>query len=296
LRFLGTTLLLGAAACARAETTTPAAPAPEVVDVGRAARDVGELQRAVGRRVPGAHRIAGASHVVVSAEGKPLESLDEQTLVERDARGVLHAVYTNSRDQGRELFAAGDTVWVRPRYGKFHRRPPAEPGEAERVASEVGGVFAAHLELVAAGIALRDAGAATAAGRPARRIVLGRGGGARPRAAQAGPRAWRDSVSVEALEGEVLLDDATGALLLGRLAARASFVRDGRQLEMTLSSTHELQAVGDVTVLPPPDEHSSPTPTRSSEFEDREWLLSGLAAPARRAPAPAPRGADGRTP
>src|SRR5262245_46334166 len=98
---------------------------PSPMPSGEPAADaVSELRRAAGKRIPEAHRVAGASHVTVSEGGKPLESLDEQTLVEHDVRGVLHAVYTNSRDQGREIYFAGGTVWVRPRYGKFHRRPP----------------------------------------------------------------------------------------------------------------------------------------------------------------------------
>jgi hypothetical protein len=284
LRGVSWLVLVGLCGCGRVERRPPAPAATTPVDA------VDELERAARQRIPEAHRVAGASHVVVSEGGEPLESLDEQTLVERDARGVLHAVYTNSRDQGREIFSAGDTVWVRPRYGKFHRRPPAEPDEAERVAGEIGSVFASHLELCARGLAVRDAGATTVVGRRARRLILGRGTPRSLPGETAPQRAWRDGASVDALEGEVLLDDATGAILLGRLAARVGFVRDGRRLEMTLSSTQEVQAVGAVTVMPPPDEHSSPTPGRSTEFEDRESLLSGLAAPARRSPAPAAKG------
>ena len=281
-------MLLSTSACGKVER--------QPVETGQPAADpaavtgAADLQRAAGLRLPEAHRVAGASHVVVSEGGQALETLDEQTLVERDVRGVVHAVYTNSRDQGRELFSAGDTVWVRPRYGKFHRRPPAEPGEAERVAAEIGGVFAAHVELCASGLAVREAGTTTVAGRPARRLLLGRGTARAMPPHTAPQRAWRDGLTVDALEGEVLLDAATGAVLLGRLAARLGFVRDGRHLEMTLSSTQEVQAVGAVSLMPPPDEHSSPTPTRSTEFEDRESLLSGLAAPARRSPVPPARG------
>ena len=281
--------LWGICACGKVERR--AAPAP-AASPGGPADAAAELQSAAQKRIPEAHRVAGASHVVVSEGGQPLETLDEQTLVERDARGVLHAVYTNSRDQGREIFSAGDTVWVRPRYGKFHRRSPAEPGEAERVAAEIGSVFASHLEVCAPVLAGKDAGTATVAGRPARRLLLGRGT-PRTMAKQTAPqRAWREGATVDALEGEVLLDAATGAVLLGRLAARVGFERDGRRLEMTLASTQEVLAVGAVIVLPPADEHSSTTPSRSTEFEDRESLLSGLAAPARRSPAPAAKGSQ----
>jgi hypothetical protein len=46
-----------------------------------------------------------------------------------------------------------------------------------------------------------------------------------------------------------------------------------------------------VTIAVPGDEQSSPTPLRTTEFDDREELLSGLAAPGRKAPVPAAKGA-----
>jgi hypothetical protein len=269
-------IVLLVAGCARDErkVAAPAAVDP-VEDALRAARAV----------LPGPQKAAEKATVTVRRGGETVESLAEESVVERGAGGELHATYANSRDHGRELFAAGGIVWVRPRYGKFHRRPPARPDEAERAAAEIGGLLAAQLELCAAGLAVEDAGATTVAGRPARRLVLKRGA---PRPLP-GP-GWRASVSIEALEGELVVDDATGALLGGRLAARAGFVRDGERLEMTLDAAREV-VPGAVAITLPAEEQSSPTPLRATEFEDREELLSGLAAPGRKSPAPAARGA-----
>ena len=52
---------------------------------------------------------------------------------------------------------------------------------------------------------------------------------------------------------------------------------------MTLAATHALSDVGGaVTVVPPGDADSAPTPGRSSEVDDREELLGGLAPSTRR--------------
>lgn len=263
-----------------------AAPVKQGIDVTRAAGDVRTLLAATREVLPVPHRVVGTSTTKVHRGGELLDEISDETVVERAGDGALRAASASSRNAGRELVSAGGVVWVRPRYGKFHRRPPAEKGEAERVAREIAGTFAAELELVAGGLEARDGGATTFAGRAARKILLARGAGGAPRVTHAGAQAWRDSVSVEVLDGELILDAASGALLLGRLAARAGFVRGGERLEITVAATHEVKSVGAVTVTPPPDDESVDTPGRSTEFEDREALLQGLAPPARKAPTP----------
>ncbi len=286
-RLLVTVIVLACAACGR-EGRAPEAPLPAAApafDVARAASDPVLLGVAVARsprELFPSFRLRATSRVAVVEDGKPLESLDEEALVERAPGGALHAYYGNSREQGRELYASGGQVWVRPRYGKFHRRAPAEPDEAERVADETGGTLAAYLELVLPGAVLRDAGAATAAGRPGRKVILARA--QTPPAPRADLAGWRRTATVEALDGELILDEATGAVLAGRLAARVGFTRDGRALAMTLAATHSLEAVGGaLAITPPPDSESSPTPQRSTEMADRDELLGGLAPPARKA-------------
>jgi hypothetical protein len=261
-------------ACGRAHGT--AAP----VAAEAAPPTPGELMaRAVHQRVAGAFRFQGHARATVLMEGKAAGDLDETAAVEQSAGGDLHARYINSHDQGRELYAVGGTVWVRPRYGKFHRRPPVAPEEAARAADDAAGAFAADFDLVAAAADVRDAGAATVAGRPARRLVLTLGPARPP--AQTG--SWRDAATVEALDGEAALDAATGVLLEGKLTARVGFMRDGRRFQMLLDAQHAVSDLGAaVTISPPADADSAPTPERSTALADREELLDGLAAPARR--------------
>jgi hypothetical protein len=272
-------------ACGREQRAAPAAAetgrATTTFDVTRVLADPAALQAAVDRSpralLP-SFRLRGTSSVRVAQAGEPVAQLDEEALVERAPGGELHAFYGNSREQGRELFAAGGQVWVRPRYGKFHQRLPAEPDEAGRVADETAGTLAAYLELVLPSARLSDGGAVTAAGRQARKVVLARGA-ARP----GGGDGWRGTIDVSALDGELVLDEATGAVLHGRLAARLSFTRESRTFDLTLTATHALEEVGGALVITPPSEaESSPTPRRSTEADDREELLGGLAPPARR--------------
>src|SRR5215510_4579739 len=133
---------------ARASSSGPAA-AVDPVDAFAAA---------LKHRERGAQRFHGASRLVVVEEGRTVEDLEELAAVDQAANGDLHASYANSRDQGRELYATGGTIWVRPRYGKFHRRPPVAPDEAARTADDIYGAFAADFDLVAAAADLREGG------------------------------------------------------------------------------------------------------------------------------------------
>ncbi len=279
---LGVALLVGG--CGREPRQgAPAAAtrAPSLVDATRAARDPDELARAfaTSRRALGAHRLHAKSSLKVSEGDAVVEDLYEEALVERAANGDLHASYENSRDQGREIVSSAGLVWLRPHFGKFHRRPPVDPGEAERVADEIGGSLAADFDLVAGQCALSDGGAVTVAGRPARRVRLALGP-VRHRPAQGG---WRDGARVDALDGEVQIDDATGAVLGGRLDAKLAFAQGARRLLLAVQATEEPTDLGGAVVVTAPAEADSvDTPGRSADFDDREELLGGLAPSARR--------------
>jgi hypothetical protein len=214
----------------------------------------------------GAQRFRGsASTRIVEADGgHEVEALDETTSVTVSAAGDIHASYRNSLALGRELVfvaAAGPkgTVWIRPGYGKFVKRPPADPGEPRRVAAEIAGTLAADLELLGTWAARSDAGAVTLSARPAHRTRLslapsGRSGGR-------DPDGWRSTVVGEAVDGELVVDDATGALLHGSLRARLRFVRGGKGYQMTLTAEHAVADIGTaLTVAPPGDAQVMMTP------------------------------------
>jgi hypothetical protein len=283
-----------ACGCARGRDTAPrkrSASAPagvaaaSIPDATRAASDPDELERAfaTSRRALGAGRLHARSKLSVAGdESDAPEELDEEALVERGANGDVHARYENSRDQAREIVQAAGMIWLRPGFGKFHRRAQVDPGEAERVAADIGGVLAADFDLVAAQVAVSDGGTKTIGGRSARRVVLALGP-ARERPAHGGTRAWRDGVNVEVLAGLVDVDDLTGTVLGGHLEARVAFMQNGRKKIMTLSASEEMVDLGGAVAIAAPDEANSvKTPGRAPDFEDREELLSGLAPSARR--------------
>lgn len=270
---------------------------PVPPDVAGAAREPDALVRAVkrpwrdGARGLGAHTFLG-THLIELREGdQVIERIDEKTTLLAADDGALALRYANDRGYGRELFFrpptadAAAVIWVRPGFGKFHRRPPAEDDEPWRVADETFATLAADLELYAPGLAIADGGAVTHLGRPARKVTLSLGA-PRPAADQPRPeRAWRRTVVVSALAGEVLLDEATGALLEGKLTATGSFERDGKKLTMTVTGTHAVADLG-ARVAPtfPADADAIDTPRRTTEFVERTELLDGLAPPPRRAP------------
>ena len=267
----------------RREGPPAAVRAASLVDATRAARDPDELARAfaTSRRALGAHRLHGKSSLQVTEGATTVEDLYEEALVERAANGDLHASYENSRDQGREIVSSGGLVWLRPHFGKFHRRPPVDPGEAERVADEISGSLAAAFDLVAGQCAPSDGGAVTVAGRPARRVRLAVGP-PRPRSLP-GQGGWRDGARVESLDGEIQIDDATGAVLGGRLDAKVAFAQGRRALALAIRASEEASDLGGAVVVTPPGEADSvDTPGRTTDFDDREELLGGLAPSARR--------------
>jgi hypothetical protein len=269
------------------------------VDVARAARDPDALRRALTRphraASLGAHRLEASSKLRVTEAGAEVESLDVTEALEESADGAFHVLSHNSRDYGREAFfvpgaqGAADAdkagrLWIRPGFGKFHHRAPAEPDEPARLLDETFASFGAHFDVVAGAAAVTDAVATTVAGRPAHKITLALGP-ARPHREAAPERAWREGVTVQALAGEVSLDDATGLPLAGQLTAKVTFVREGHSYELALEATHAVKDIGAaVAIAPPAAADSVETPERSHDFEDREELLHGIAPPAKRGP------------
>ncbi len=257
---------VGAAACGRAGAHSPAEdPVTDTpIDVARAATDSKEAARALLRRwrdsaagmVP--LSFAGSARSVLRDGDKVVASLDETFAIDAE-EGAAHAVVQNSRDAGRELFAQGGTVWVRPRYGKFHRRAPSSGDEVARALDDAYGTLAAQIALVADGMSVTDGGPAQGmGGRPGRRIVLRAAGG-----------------KVQSLDGEAILDDKTGTVLTARLEARLA-LEGGRALEVRC--LHELRPLAAAVAVPGEDDAVA-TPMRSTDTEDREDLLRGLAPP-----------------
>jgi hypothetical protein len=282
----------------------------EPVDVDRAASDPDALLRAV--RVPhhrvgeslGPHvfRAASSVDVMVTGGNEPdaHEKLDVTARIEYADAQRFRALVENSGDQGREIILADGHLYLRPRHGAFHRRPPTDEHEPAGWRDDVYAELAGHLELLAPGLAVRDGGAADVAGRPARRIELARAETPRELpAAASSQRAWRSTVEVESLSGEIVLDRETGVPLRARIEGVTRARRDQRLVRMHVVVEHQIEAIGQaVAIAPPPEEQWVDTPVRSREVAEREHLLEDIAQPARPAPTPenTPTGADAARP
>lgn len=285
---------LGSLVVAETESAKP-------VDVDRAAADPDALAVALAvphRRVSallGPHEFRGSSKLVVTEGGKTVDELSDHTSIDIDADGGVKAVLLNSRDYGREAIFSRGTMYLRPRFGKYHKRPPVDPDEPGRIRDDIYGTLGAYFEPLARRAELTDAGKTTVRGRPARLIKIKTA--PEPRKAPAQPhtqRKWREVAAVDSVTGEVSLDSETGVVLSAVLEGELRFTREGRKLAMKLSVTHDISSVGKVAkVTAPADQETVATYERSKEFDERESLLRGIAPPSRRAPTPQnPTGED----
>ncbi len=262
-------------------------PPPEPIDVAKAASSPAELARAlamphhVSAAALGAHVFRGASKLRVVEGADEVEAIDDTTAIDYAADGSFRAILDNSRDYGRHAIYAGGTLYLRPRFGKYHARAPTERDEPAAICDEVYATFGDYFDLASNRVAVADAGAATVAGRSGRAITLSKAASERPRKQTLAQRKWRETIAVESIDGEVVLDDETGAVLRGKLTASVQFVRDGRTFQMTVEATHAIESVGGaVAVEAPAEDEIVATPHRSHELEERDALLEGIAPPA----------------
>lgn len=232
----------------------------------------------------GAHRFAGSSRVRLLEDGKEIELLEDETRLEVAAGGNFLARLDNSRDYGREAYFVDGDLYLRPRFGKYHRRAPTSDEEPLAIRDDVFATLGAYFEVAAAAAAIEDQGETTHQGRRARKLGVSLAASPSAPTAPAGEhRAWRGEVAVQKLEAAVVLDAETGAPLSGTLQAAVQFVRDGRTLVMELDAKHEVSDIGsgDIAVAAPDAEAVVDTPRRQHEVIERDKLLEGLAPPAR---------------
>jgi hypothetical protein len=266
---------------------------PAAIQLDRAVKDRGELVRAASlthaqvSALIGPHQVRGRSRHEVREGTELVEELDDEIAIELDSEGRYHAILNNSKEYGREVFFAGGALYLRPRYGKYHRRAPVDDDEPDRLRSEIFGTVAAHLELLAPGLAVEDGGTAEVGGRAARLVKLSAGKASSPPRQSVSQRAWRESAVVQDVSGELALDAETGVPLRAQVKGAVSFQRDGRSFTMRLESEHQLSALGKVAAISPPEpEKVVADIEQRHELEERESLLKGIAPPSRGAPTP----------
>jgi len=268
--------------------------APAKIDVDRAAKDPDELGAALAMphhqldAALGPHTVAIAMATHVSEAGKPVTDLDDKTALEVGDKGGFHATYTNSADYGREVIfipgAGGGQLYLRPRYQRWHGRAPETPNEPQQIEDSFYDPVAATWDLLAPGVELSDRGTVQVAGRTGRKIEIKPA--PEPKKPAAEPlvqRKWRETRTIEALTGEVVLDVDKGVPLSVKLSGTVGFMRDGRRFAMKVAVQSDVTAIGKAVALAAPaSEEVVATPERLREVDDRDFLLQGIAPPLRK--------------
>ena len=262
------------------------------IDLSRAAADPAELGRALATpehavaAALGPHEETITTSMQVREADRVQSDLDDRTVIDLGADRAFHAVYTNSADYGREVIFTGDKLYLRPRYQRWHERAPETPDEPEQLRDEMYGAGAAIWDLVEPGAELTDLGAVKLVGRDGRKIAikLAPQGKTPPREALA-QRKWRETRTVDALSGEIVLDADKGVPLSIKLDATIGFVRDNRHFTMKLSLASAVSRIGELAqIAAPAGDDVVATPERLREVDDRDYLLQGIAPPLRKNP------------
>lgn len=281
----------------------------DAIDVGKAGKDPKELGRALSLpyhdviAVLGPHTYSISTSTVVDEGGVKVNELSDLTKLELGDKGAFHGEYTNSADYGREVIFAGDKLYLRPRYQRWHGRDPEPPDEPVQIRDSFFVPIAATWELLAPGIELTDMGPAQVSGRAGKKIAIKLA--PEKRANPAEPltqRKWREKRSIEAVSGEVVIDADKGVPLSVKLTGTIGFTRDGRHFTMKVTLDATASAIGTaVAVTAPPSDQVVATPERLGEVDDRDFLLQGIAPPLRRNPdgtavTPQPKGLGSAAP
>ncbi len=266
-------------------TSTTEAPRP--IDVGRLTEPA-ELLRAASQSqavitaAVGGHVVKLTSTSTITEAGAAAQPpLTVTTAVEVTRAGEFHALSDNSADYGDEITFVGGALYLRPRYARWHRRPPTTPAEPLALRDRLLGELAATLDLLAPGLSITAAGDAAVGGRPGKKFTLTQAASPRPTADEPlSQRAWRKARTVDGVRGEVVVDAATGAVLAATVGGTVHFTRDGRTFAMALDLKQDTSSLGaDPAIVAPPADQTVDTPVRLGEVADRDQLLEGFAPP-----------------
>ena len=197
-----------------------------------------------------------------------------------DRAGNYHFHEENDRDGGREVVLYGRELSVALRYGKMIRRVAEEPEPSRLLAEALGGPAAAF-ELVTPQARITPAGTDMVGGAKATVFSIGLDDGAPrvpvPGGALGGLRAWRGTVSIDALTGRMVVDDGSGALVKADLTAAFKIVGDSGPEQGSLD-VHTL--VTNIASTPPVEPPAAEELVlRQRTFPEMHDLLRGIAEP-----------------
>jgi hypothetical protein len=218
----------------------------------------------------GPHRMQASSSLKLDVGGHP-QALEETFDVAWDGHS-LRLRHENEEDYGFEAISDGNRLFVKPRYGKWVLRKP-EADELERLRKTAELPAAAWLTLLLPSVQVAEAGRAQVAGRPGIKLAMtARSSPGAPRISDEPGKAWRRSLRVKYLSGDVVVDAKSGAPLSIRIDAGFSFERDGKPIDATLSFKQSTLAEAGMIAMP----DDWVTLSRPRPMLDRQQLLEGL--------------------
>jgi hypothetical protein len=266
--------------------------ADHAIDVAAAAKDPRELGRALA--VPhsrlggllGPHRLAISSSFEVTEAGVVVEQQSDETTLDFASPASWRGVANNSADYGREVIFEGGALYLRARYQRYHQRPPTTEAEPAALRDRFADAATATWELLAPAAAVADLGAVTfpgLGGKPARKIAISMAAAPRkPEPELLAQRKWREQRSLAGVEGEAVLDAASGAPLSLTLRGTVGFTREGKSYSMKVSLKSEVSSLAQARAISAPDPAEVVlTPTRLHEVDERDKLLERIAPPLR---------------
>jgi hypothetical protein len=250
------------------------------------------------RRVGGAHyqatvHLAAAPAASVQG-GQVTGGVTTSTDVWLDRGGSYHLRELNDADGGREVFFTGRELAVALRYGKMIRRAAEEPEPMRLLEEALGGPWAAW-EIVAPAAVVEQASSELFGGARATHYRLGRAKNARaaateePRGADRlfGLRGWRGGASVTGLSGDLVIDDATGAMMKADLVATFAAEQEGQPLK-GLVEVHTV--LTEVATTPPIERPpAEDLALRQRIVPEQRELLKGLPSSVRLSEPPPPK-------
>jgi hypothetical protein len=267
------------------------APAEQIAPIKttRAAAEPAEMSRAMMQPLTavaaglGPHRTEITQTTIVDEAGKVVSEMTESTTIELGDKGAYHGSYGNTADYGREVIFDGASLFLRPRYQRWHQRAPESPTEAVEQRDKFYAPIAATWDLFAPAIELVDKGNADVAGRTGRKIEIHKAPKAAANPAEKlAQRKWREARVIEDVSGEVVLDAEKAVPLSVKLAGTISFMRDGRRFQMKVTLASTVTSTAATAISAPDKTEVVATPERLREVDDRDTLLQGIAPPSRK--------------
>ena len=275
------------AGCKRGKEQPGTMPAQKVTVLADALRP--DAFAAALKQLGGAH-FHGTARFSVGASGAAPNVVSTTTDVWVDRSGNYRFREQNDRDGGREVVLHGRELAVALRYGKMLRRVAEEP-EPSRLLEEALGAPFAVFDLVARQARVARAGTELVGGAHATVFELRPGDGAKSKRApaQEGLRKWRSNASIDDLQGKIVVDDATGALVRCDLTAKFTTAGDPKPVEGTVDVHTVLTEVASTAPIEKPA--AEDLAMRQRTLPEQKELLRGLgqARPAAEPPRPRAR-------